>query len=544
MRDSAVMLDADIQLWMAAFQDGHGRVPRILHIGNIANNAYINSKILNRAGLVSDVLCYDYYHIMGCPEWEDSDFDAAIPDHYRPEWDTVDLKGFERPDWFAQGPLFHAVAYLIARRQGRSEDAKLLRGYLRVTPLKTRSRVRKFVLDAMPSGFRTFLQKCRGRLIRLRKQWRTRWELDHSRPLGQGYPSIIDERNEAPDFDRRVNELCQEADACFPGRSPALEPDDLSHCRPFSNCLRDLCKEYDLVIGYSTDGILPLIAGNVPYLAFEHGTIRNIPFEDTPQGRMCAITYRLANGTLITNCDNQQAAKKLGLKNYRFVPHPINEDIPAGTEIADMRRAFLDSLGASFLVFHPSRQHWEERRHPSWEKGNDIFIRGFARFVKEICPTAGALFVDWGKTVNESKQLLKELGVAERVRWIAPVPNQQMTRYIRACDLLADQFFLGAFGSTMPKALMLGIPAMLYLNEQMHRWCFDEMPPVLNTRTPDEVFGGLRQLYEEPGFASTLSQRGADWYRKYHSNQVIANRLIGAVRDVLPIASCAEKLTG
>ena len=35
----------------------------------------------------------------------------------------------------------------------------------------------------------------------------------------------------------------------------------------------------------------------VDAFAFEHGTIRQIPFDDTGTGRICALTYRLANGT-------------------------------------------------------------------------------------------------------------------------------------------------------------------------------------------------------------------------------------------------------
>ena len=49
-----------------------------------------------------------------------------------------------------------------------------------------------------------------------------------------------------------------------------------------------LFAHYDLVCGYATDGMYPMLVGGVPYVAFEHGTIRNIPFEPTPQGRLCA----------------------------------------------------------------------------------------------------------------------------------------------------------------------------------------------------------------------------------------------------------------
>src|SRR5881394_1383142 len=88
---------------------------RVLHIGNVANNAYLNARLLNAAGLDCDVLSYGHYHLMSSPEWEDSDFSKAPPDHFRPDWRAIDLNGFERPRWFAEGPFLAAARYLLAR---------------------------------------------------------------------------------------------------------------------------------------------------------------------------------------------------------------------------------------------------------------------------------------------------------------------------------------------------------------------------------------------------------------------------------------------
>ena len=77
----------------------------ILHVGNIANNAYLNSKFLREIGIKSDVLCYDYYHIMGCPEWEDAKIIGDHGNDFNPDWEKVDLNGFKRPNWFFQNSL-------------------------------------------------------------------------------------------------------------------------------------------------------------------------------------------------------------------------------------------------------------------------------------------------------------------------------------------------------------------------------------------------------------------------------------------------------
>ena len=324
--------------------------------------------------------------------------------------------------------------------------------------------------------------------------------------------------------------------ADFPVRRDQLQDEELighfALVDAYFARLQYLLSLYDVVIGYATDGILPLAVGKRPYIAYEHGTIRALPFEDNTAGRLCALTYSRADITIITNCDAIVAAEKLKVTDYRFVPHPINEDVPTEARSAGLARELRERLGADFIAFHPSRQHWGPERSPSWEKGNDIFLRGFARFVKDDQPAAAAVLVDWGATADASRALIAELGIADRVLWIAPQNASGMASYIRATDILADQFFLGAWGSTMPRALYFGTVAMLYVNEKIHEWCLSEMPPIVNARTSEEVHAGLRSLLDIE-YRQKLVRRARRWYDEYHSNQVVASRLADAVKDAL-----------
>src|SRR4029453_14052227 len=111
-------------------------------------------------------------------------------------------------------------------------------------------------------------------------------------------------------------------------------------------------------------------------------------------------------------------------------------------------------LRADFLIFHPSRQHWSDERHPHFEKGNDFLIHALATFCRAR-PAAAAVFVEWGAALAESRNLIAQLGLADRVLWIPPQPGPSLARHMMACDVMADQFFLGAFGSTTPRAMSL-----------------------------------------------------------------------------------------
>jgi glycosyltransferase involved in cell wall biosynthesis len=508
--------DKSTEDWLDRFVAAHGRRPRVLHIGNIGNNAYLNAKMLNNAGLDCDVLCYDYFHIMGCPEWEDADFEGDVGDQFAPNWKKVDLHGFQRPPWFIQETLYVASHYLIARRSGRASWLKAWQVVMRLKrPRHIASRLGRSL--KLPGIVRRMKRVYFGSVRLLERVFKSR-RLARSAPV---------------QFQIRCQALMKEFSRSFPNRQDGLLPNDIWTYMESPLLWNKLLANYDAVVGYSTDGVYPLLAGKRPYFAYEHGTIRNIPFEATAQGRACALTYRLADGCFITNSDNIVAAGKLGLDNYRFIPHPVNEDIGASLDPVQLRRGLGVRLDSDFIAFHPSRQHWEDQRHPDWEKGNDIFIRGFAKFVKETNPRAGAVFVQWGKTVEKSKALLDSLGVRGRVIWVDPMPNRSMIAYIQACDVLADHFFLGGFTSTMPKALRHGCPAMLYLDPRCAQWCMPEMPPVVNARDEQQVFDGLTRLYRDASYTQELIDSGKAWYQKYHSNAVIVRTFMEAFGQVL-----------
>ncbi len=488
--------------------------PAVLHVGNIGNNAYQNARILNREAIPSDVLCYDYYHAMGCPEWEDALVDR-LPDSFdenKPEWHRLRLSDFERPDWFAQGPLRYAVAYLAARRTGRRMRARAWHGLI-----KSCCRIESdAILTRRLALFLDCLRRIRG--------------FHGGSGLRSAVRRLLAGSDPLPPLPFRT--VCEGCRTLFPDRPDSLVAADLAQYVPGVQLMGNCLSLYDIVLGYSTDCIYPLLAGHRCYFAYEHGTLRAIPFEDSPTGRLTALAYRKAACVFITNCDNIRAAERLGLTNYRYIPHPINDRNLALADGTVLRCQLMERFRADFIVFHPSRLHWEpELRHPSWEKGNDLFLRGFARFVRETAPRALCILARWGQKLRETDALLRDEGITGRVHWISPVPNRTMLGYVKAADAVADQFWLGTFGGITPKALGCGRPTLLHLDPEVHRWCFPELPPVLNVRDPVQISAALASLYRDPAHAREIGARSEAWYRTYHSESVVRDRLVSAIRE-------------
>lgn len=539
---------------------------KVLHIGNIANNAYLNAKILNDNGIKSDVLCYDYYHIMGCPEWEDSDFIGDYGDDNAPNWSKLDLQGFKRPDWFIQGRKITTFKYLIAKNEGSFFKTKWYGFLLKNEQWLHEKDFKKYLLPfvrmyrlgvAFSIGFINNTRSIISKILKLNK-----FILFFLSPIlivlvllllpikifliiyrkfkkCKAYNNLS-YTNKELEFELRIEEL---KDIFYNYQPERIEYFDESFFFQYKSeyyLCKKLFKHYDVIHTYGLDGFYPMLV-NLPYIAFEHGTIRNFPFQNDMIGICSYLSYKLANHVFITNADNIEAAKKLEFKNYSFIPHPINESVLEKIHKEDVTNLY-HKYDTDFIAFHPPRQHWTQKRGENWmdgveffkdwEKGNDIFIEGFAKFVKEVNPKAKAIFVLWGKKINESKNLIKELGIEENIIWVKPMHNYNMIKTVLSVDILVDQFTLGAFGSTMPKALMCHKPSMMYLNESLHKWCLTEMPPVENVQDKEQVYNSLKRIYLDKQYVEELNNKSFRWYDFYHSNKYIFKELLSVYSKV------------
>ena len=555
---------------------------KVLHIGNIANNGYNIANLFNQAGVQSDLLIGPYYHIAGCPEWEDSEFDGDIGDQFFPEWHKVKItNGFQRPRWAAQGPWEVCISYLLHRNRGNKIRARLLWFWMGVcrraassgkenkikislalgSPKKVgvvlASKVKniqhltfwhiKNILYLIFWKLKNTLYLAKYHLLSgvLRS---ARWALlsnDFTSPLfyrlreiRRQYTGFYDNKPAQVGLDKtsssvkvttgsaapEVMEVAKQVKSPEPYKFPYFEEAELVGYQALADQLQPLFDYYDVVVGYSTDGIWPLLAGK-KYLAYEHGTIRTLPFEDSLQGRLCKLVYQEADQVIISNFDNDLAAKKLGLQRYTCIPHYINEMDVGPEQGAKIRAKYKSTHNADFIVYNPSRQHWSVQKDAGWEKGNDIFIRGFARFVKEVNENALVIMTHWGESLQNSKRLIADLGIERNVDWVEPVPHKQMIQYIHASHVVSDQFLLGTFGGIPAKAFMHAKPVLSSFDPLIHEWCFKTMPPFLPARSEADIKESLDNCYKNDSFYSEVAQKSQIWYQNEHSNEVLLSRM-------------------
>jgi glycosyltransferase involved in cell wall biosynthesis len=434
---------------------------RVLHVGNIANNAYVNAKLLRRAGVEADALC-DEWHIFAQPEWEEAELDGVFEAQEQLTAPAAAV-GWTRPDW---------VLGLRSWDPDFSEEPWL--------------EERLLVLKDLP------------RLARRRRQLRSPYAplrpvLGHDlRVLDLAHASMWRRR-----LERRVGSL----DALFGA--------------------------YDVVQLYGLHpALLPPGLPAIPYVAFEHGTMREYPFQDTWRGRLLALGYRLSNKVIITNPDVVEQARLLGLSDdkYVFVPHPLDETKycpgPSGL------RAEVERDGFDFILLCPSRHDWHV-------KALDRLIQAFAEFVRSQRPKAVLFLFDWGQEVERSRVLVRELGIERNVRWSPPLPKVRLIDAYRAADIVLDQFLIGTFGAVAPEAMACGRPVVMAFDAEVNRWSFPEPPPIVDARTPEQIYNELRRLAGDADEREKLGVLGRRWVERHHGWRLVVERQLAIYEEVL-----------
>jgi glycosyltransferase involved in cell wall biosynthesis len=565
-----------------------GRPLRVLHIGNIANNAFHNAKMLRKCGVDVDVACPDYYHIMGCPEWEDADFNGEVDD-FKPLWFQLNLHGYRRPSWFVQGPRRLVLNYLLARLDGETWRANCLwsrlslfngtRGpnafdHLRLHARRTATavnRIRRILLQPVRLHMRllgwqisvsVFLRRIAAmvaRLVRDRRIAAMVVSFVPARRIAATVVRLVPARRIAAMVVRLVRvpavvisalltrlllrfresvsddrsspaSFVIDYDRAFPDREDKLSPMDLVPYFGEALAWRPLFDHYDIVQAFATDPIWPML-GRVPYFAFEHGTLREIPFIDDARGRLTALAYHCAEHVFVTNADCMSNARQLAGEKVTFINHPYDEDDALVRGAEYVREQLLSQVGSKFLFFHPTRHDWVPGGGFA-DKSNDTFLRAFAALRSEGL-NVGLVTCKWGRDVAASRQLLAELGVDSFVYWEAPMAGRRFMRVARASDIVVDQFKFSAFGGVTFKALAAGVPVCTRLDERQAEDSFGAPPPVINCSNVEELLTELRTLIGDPIRLSVLGKESRQWIERYHSGRAVAAAHLRVYLDFL-----------
>lgn len=497
----------NIDQWLDAFNKKKGRSLRVLHVGNIANNAYLNAKFLRQVGVEADVLCYDYFHVMACPEWEDIEIKHGYKDDYFPSFSTRDLKSYQRPEWFIQGPFHICAEYMRARRSNN----RLLSMILQKCMIYA---VRHKIQGKIFRVFLTFLMRRSGRRYVIKRFY----NLLNKIIANLGIFNISVTSTCSAENEENIKRLLDRFKQCFPDRADQLTEEDIIPYIEVIDIWKEVFSGYDVIQCYSTDPIYALLADNKPYVAYEHGTLRTFTMGNDPLHRLTSLAYRNADHVFITNGDCLDYALRLGINKYSAMIHPIDveqhELLFDANELANIKQ----ELNADILLFCPLRHDWEI-------KGTDIHLRALPKIISQVKGRVKLIVTDWGGDLAKSRELVKSNHCEDNVVWLSPLCRISMIKYMKAADVVLDQIALPHFGATAPQALAAGTPVISSYEPTSTEWIVESPAPIIPAFTADEVVQAVLSALDK-NWLKAFTIKSRRWIHEQHGqNRIICEHL-------------------
>lgn len=502
MQDKAIIAD-----FVQDFHDKNGRAPRILHIGNVGNYGYVTAKIMRAAGIDADVFDPDFYHIMATPEWHEADVTGDYGDDFYPQWSrvavTVDQAPYKRPDWVIQGKRDLCLGLMAARHAG----AGPLRRYCQ---MRMAFEQRLAALDFSP--FWAWFWSTRTPAIRLLRGPYRRLQNACDRALTGLLTRPADRIQGAEDHG-----FLGEYHAIAPRIKAALAP-------------------YDLIIGYTVSAIYAAAIGCKTYGALELGTLRGLPYEASPMGRMTRWLYQNAPVVFVTNLDCLDHAEALGIGPDRrhAALHAYDLTLmsrPVGEGDAKVRRLLPHLTPDQTLLLAPARHHWQSG-NASWLKGNDLYLRALGALKREGFDFH-LVTVAWGQEVERSKHLIATEGLEDRVTWIKPQSRPIMKALYHRSAGVIDQFNAEAFGGVALDAMACAKRLVTRFDAQKCREFFTTPAPLASCATLEAVIGGLKEILLDPRDEAGRGRALQAWVQSENSEDRQLAILLRALQPLL-----------
>jgi hypothetical protein len=567
--------------------------PSILHVGGVGTNALINSGLLNERGYVSHVAANDMYHCICTPEWQELASKGLkreeLGDDFYPNFFRIAASHDVRPRWFVQGPQILTICYLYYLKLGLQAQADVLwrtlqyqrfktvlkrttvPGSVRLTTAELEDAIKELsVACVFQDGLRDACE-AEGLTQRFAQlAARLNGNMDPALIAGPFTTAYIDAIISHDDNVARevaiaratnmavltgfeqptwmVSGAAHQLAPRYPSvtrakiaqRKGSVAGEDAAVFASVMPAWSALFSLYDQRMCYGGSAVLGLLSDADRYMAYEHGTIRSIPFDGTQLGRLTKAAFEQADAVFITNTDYVSATPRLEFAADQrvYVPHAFDE-----RPLLEFARQYRppQRLPGPIRLFGPARQDWL-LNDPMRSKANHLVVEAASLLVARGVTDFEITFVAWGDDVAATKALIAERGVEKHFNWIEPLARSELwLRYVNT-DAILDQFLLSGLSGVTYEALTLGCRAITKDDGICNKEFFGVPPPFMSASTAVEIAARIEQLCNDPNDEAAIGAAGVAWILDYHSGaRFVALQEAQFARLAAPPVAIAEE---
>jgi len=274
-------------------------------------------------------------------------------------------------------------------------------------------------------------------------------------------------------------------------------------------------RKYDYVLSIAAGGLWYLPSLRKPYIAYSTGAdLGELAAGIGYKGKQVNQTRKFFKKAKLVFYGPEKSTIKMidELKIKTSIPWRQVFDMEFWTQEKNEKK------GNFLNIFNPSNQQWIEKFPNQRSKGNDIFFKGFKKFL-DTGGKGKAFYVKRGQNLKDTEELIKKLDLEEHTEILDQLdsPYERKER-MKKMDVVADQFGEDLYGLITLESLSMKIPVITEFSKEKGNMIFlenEKPPPILNANTAEQISEKLHNLSNFKQY-NLISEESRNWNKKYH----------------------------
>jgi glycosyltransferase involved in cell wall biosynthesis len=156
-------------------------------------------------------------------------------------------------------------------------------------------------------------------------------------------------------------------------------------------------------------------------------------------------------------------------------------------------------------------------------------IRALARFHErpEAKPWRLVL-MGWGPDLEKTRHLIGQLGLESKAVWERLCSKPLLRKRQRAADLVADQFVMPGYGTSVLESMAAGKPIVMARLDESASAYLQEPPPLVGAATEEEILAALCQM-SDPAAREARGRASLAWVRSQHGFERVGEQYAAAL---------------
>ncbi|MBS1772949.1 MAG: hypothetical protein JST82_08810 [Bacteroidetes bacterium] len=242
----------------------------------------------------------------------------------------------------------------------------------------------------------------------------------------------------------------------------------------------------------------------------------------------------LKNNTRVIGTIDEESRIKAQATGTKCISLPMlmlyNKEKAINTDV-ELNRV-IDRFKQHYPVVFSHVSHYPLGSRTHEIKRNDILIKAFAQFVENTSHKPLLVLFDYGEGVSQSKQLIRDLGIEDKVIWLPLMSRKKILLLLEHVHFGGAEFGGAIWGGTGWEFMSKGVPFFQYVDmpdSEFELKTKMPMPAFFNSADVDTIANTLSSYSDNPEALHRAGEALTDWFNK-QAGESLANKYISLVK--------------